>query len=215
VGKTRFLTRLAAKILVVAVATGGGLLIGGVANAAPPATSSAMNAAVDNGKATATTLIVAPSGSFSAGFPITLVAIVTPRAAAGKVQFKDGNTNIGDPVVAHPGTVVTNIGGHVDANSRTAFTLTSTLPPGPHSLTAVFTPTDPSAYDPSTSPAVSLTVTPPLALGGFPLPIPSILQLVFGGLFRGTVDPSPVPVKLDFPGLFTESVGDPAGPIRW
>lgn len=34
--KTRFLTPLAAKALVVAVAAGGGLLIGGVANAATP-----------------------------------------------------------------------------------------------------------------------------------------------------------------------------------
>ena len=37
--KTRFSTRLAAKALVVAVAAGGGLLIGGVANAATPASS--------------------------------------------------------------------------------------------------------------------------------------------------------------------------------
>ncbi len=37
--KTRFSTRLAAKVLVVAVTAGGGLLIGGVANAATPAGS--------------------------------------------------------------------------------------------------------------------------------------------------------------------------------
>ncbi|MGH3982322.1 MAG: hypothetical protein ACRDST_06460 [Pseudonocardiaceae bacterium] len=37
--KTRFSTRLAAKALVVAVTAGGGLLIGGVANAATPAGS--------------------------------------------------------------------------------------------------------------------------------------------------------------------------------
>jgi hypothetical protein len=44
----------------------------------------------------------------------------------GTVQFKDGNTNVGDPVAVHPGGVVMN-GVQVDANSSAAFTLTSTL----------------------------------------------------------------------------------------
>jgi hypothetical protein len=57
---------------------------------------------------------------------VSLVAIVTPRAAAGTVQFKDGNTNVGDPVAVHPGGVVMN-GVQVDANSSAAFTLTSML----------------------------------------------------------------------------------------
>jgi hypothetical protein len=210
VGKTRFSTRLAAKVLVVAVAAGGGLLIGGVANAAPPAASSAGSAVVNDGKVTTTTLIVAPSGSFPEGFPVTLVAIVTPCAVTGKVQFKDRDKNIGDPVPAHPGIVVTNVGGHVDGNSRAAFTITSTLPPGPHSLTAVFTSADPSAHDSSTSPAVSLTVTPPLTIR-WPLSLPPILPFVFGGLPRSPIALGPVQLKLDFPVFFSGPFGAAPG----
>lgn len=165
-GKTRFLTRFAARALVVAVAAGGGLLIGGVAHAAPPVTSSAVSFAVNDDKATTTTLIVAPSDSFPESLPVALIALVTPRTAEGTVQFKDGNTNIGDSVPVRSGA---------------ALTITSTLTAGTHSLTVEFTPTDPSALDPSTSPPVPLTVTPPI-IDDLPLPIDSILEPILGGL---------------------------------
>lgn len=181
-GETRFLTRFAAGALAVAITAGGGLLIGGVANAAPSAGSPAVSAAL-SARAT-TDLIVAPN-SFPQGLPVSLVAIVTPRAAAGTVQFKDGDTNIGDPVAVHSGTSVIN-GNQVDANSSAAFTLTSTLTAGAHSLTAVFTPTDPEAYSSSTSQAESLTVTPPITIG-LPISMDSLLQSVLGGL---PVDPA-------------------------
>jgi hypothetical protein len=51
------------------------------------------------------------------------------------------------------------LGAPVPAFGRFAF-LIKTLPPGVHSLTAVFTPTVAAAYVPSTSPAVSLTMNP-------------------------------------------------------
>ncbi len=96
-------------------------------------------------QATTTTLSVTLSGSFPEGFPVTLIAAVTPRAAAGTVQFKDGNTNIGEPAAVINGT---------------ALEITSTLSTGEHSLTAVFTPADTTEYSGSTSPPVPLTVAP-------------------------------------------------------
>ncbi|MGH3788048.1 MAG: Ig-like domain-containing protein [Pseudonocardiaceae bacterium] len=71
-----------------------------------------------------------------------LAATSAPIGAAGTVQFKDGTTNIGDPVSVTAGLAV---GGFVS------------LPLGPHSLTAVFTPTNPAAFQPSTSNAVQFT----------------------------------------------------------
>lgn len=183
--KTRFMTRLAARALVVAVAIGGGLFIGGVANAATTTT---------------TTLTVAPSGSFPEGLPVTLIAIVTPPDAEGVVQFKDGDTNIGGPVTVvkstscsisgNQGTTVINgtscSSGSNQETSAAAFTTTSTLTAGTHSLTAVFTPTDTTKFSGSTSPTVPLTVTPPI-FSGLQLP----LQPSFGGLPGGAADLDP------------------------
>jgi hypothetical protein len=69
-------------------------------------------------------------------------AHVTPTNAAGTVQFKDGTTNLGNPVRATPGTVAGGI---------------SRLSPGQHTLTATFTPTDPTKFKPSTSNTVTFT----------------------------------------------------------
>jgi hypothetical protein len=60
------------------------------------------------------------------------------------VQFRDGLTNLGNPVTVSNG-----------AASRSA----STLAAGSHQLTAVFTPATPSAFNPSMSSEVPLTVT--------------------------------------------------------
>ncbi|MGH3773256.1 MAG: Ig-like domain repeat protein [Pseudonocardiaceae bacterium] len=60
------------------------------------------------------------------------------------MQFNDGTTAIDGPVTVTNGTA----------------TITTTLPVGTHSLSAVFTPTDPTAFGSSTSPPVSLTVKP-------------------------------------------------------
>jgi hypothetical protein len=134
---SRFFNRYAAGALVVAVAFGGALLIGGVANAAP-------SPSIGQVTATSTTLTASPASPVAQGTPVTLTATVTPAKAAGTVQFKDGTTNLGTPLT------ITN-----GAASLT----TSTLTTGSHQLTAVFTPTNPAAFSPSTSPAVSLTVT--------------------------------------------------------
>lgn len=175
---TRFFTRLAASLIVVAIAAAGGLLVSGVASAASSVSQSAAVSMALDDHTTTTNLIVLPK-SFPQDLPITLVAIVRPRAAAGSVQFKDGANNIGDPVPVIPGNVT--IGGQVDPNAAAAFTITSTLAVGTHSLSAVFTPADTAAYDPSISPVESLTVTPPI-LTGLGRPIQSLLQSVLGGL---------------------------------
>ncbi len=92
--------------------------------------------------ATTTTLdVTAPAGP--SGVVETLTATVSP-SAVGSVQFKDGGADIGTPVIVSGGV----------ASS------TTTLLPAAHSLTAVFTSTDP-AFNGSTSPTVPYVVTVP------------------------------------------------------
>jgi hypothetical protein len=76
-------------------------------------------------------------------FPVILLTRVAPFRVAGTVQFKDGTTNIGASVPVFGGF---------------AFLFTSGLTKGTHELTAVFTPTDPAAFGPSTSHTVRLRV---------------------------------------------------------
>jgi hypothetical protein len=93
---------------------------------------------------TTTALDVTPASPQQQGTPVTLKATVTPTAAAGNVQFYDGSTAIGTPVAVAAGI---------------AQTTTSALSIGSHSLTAKFTPTNPSAYAASTSAGSAYTVT--------------------------------------------------------
>lgn len=91
---------------------------------------------------TNTTLTVIPHAAFQ-GIPVFLIAHVAPFGATGTVQFTDGTTTLGAPVPVTGGV---------------AFLSTSRLTTGTHTLTAVFTPTNPVAFNPSTSPPVPLTV---------------------------------------------------------
>jgi len=97
--------------------------------------------------ATTTRLIVAPNPAFSV-IPVILVAHVTPhsaaRGAAGTIQFADGAIPLGNPVSVNPGGI--------------AILTTTALATGTHALTATFTPADPIALGPSTSPPIPLTV---------------------------------------------------------
>jgi Bacterial Ig-like domain (group 3) len=120
------------------------LLIGGVANAVPLEGTPQLTEALAP-IATSTALAVSPVSSVAQGIRVTLTATITPSTAVGTVQFKDATTDIGAPVTV--------------SNNGTASGSTSTLAPGPHQLTAVFTPADPAAFSPSTSPAIPLTVT--------------------------------------------------------
>ena len=73
------------------------------------------------------------------GFAIP-VANLTPFNAAGTVQFKDNGHNIGGPVVVFGSTAVGPF---------------TSLPPGTHSITAMFTPRNPANFKPSTSNTVT------------------------------------------------------------
>jgi len=98
--------------------------------------------------ATTTTLTATPVGSAAVGSSVTLNAAITPATAPGTVQFKDGASNIGAAVPVVAGAATTS---------------TSALATGSHSLTAVFTPTNPPAnptqYAGSTSPVVTYGIT--------------------------------------------------------
>ena len=69
-------------------------------------------------------------------------ATVAPANAVGTVQFKNGTTNLGGPVSVLGGIAIGPV---------------TTLTPGQHQLTAVFTPTDPTKFKPSTSNTVTVT----------------------------------------------------------
>jgi hypothetical protein len=75
---------------------------------------------------------------------VALTATVAPTAAAGTVQFRDGNANIGPPVAVNNGIA----------------TRTATFEVGSHQLTAVFTPTDDELFAPSTSLPETFEVVP-------------------------------------------------------
>ncbi len=105
---------------------------------ASPATSS-----LSTGPAATNTVLTASSTSITQGNSVTLTAMVTPPAAAGTVQFKDGMDNLGSPVT------VSNSTASVTAVIQSA---------GARQLTAEFTPANTSTFSPSKSPPLSLTV---------------------------------------------------------
>ncbi|MFF3786048.1 Ig-like domain-containing protein [Streptomyces sp. NPDC001933] len=123
---------------------------------------------VPTAAATTTALTATPATTAPAGTAITLKAAVTPPAAAGKVAFLDGTTEL----------------GRADAASGAAELRTQTLAEGAHRLTAKFIPADSGTYAESVSAAVPYTVT---EAGSSPSPDPS-----------GTGSPTPgTPADLD------------------
>jgi hypothetical protein len=115
--------------------------------------------------ATTTTLTIT-SATVRTGTSVTLKATVSPTAAAGTVQFFKGGTSLGTVTVASG--KATKV---VDTNS-------SPLAPGTYSFTAVFTPTNSTAYTGSTSSAVTLKVLP--AAGGGTTPTTTITPSTHG-----------------------------------
>lgn len=96
--------------------------------------------------ATATTttvsVIQAPLPLGLGGIVMIPTAHVAPANATGTVQFKDGSANLGAPVPAVAGIAVGPA---------------STLRPGVHHLSAVFTPSNPTTFMTSTSNTVTVT----------------------------------------------------------
>ncbi len=93
--------------------------------------------------ATTTTLRVIPGGTTRSG-SVVVLANVAPLGAAGTIQFFDGATALEAPAPATAGFAL----------------LITKLPAGPHSLAAVFTPTNQVIFVPSASLPVVLTVAP-------------------------------------------------------
>jgi hypothetical protein len=85
-----------------------------------------------------------PASPVARGTAVTLTATVTPAAAAGTVQFRNGGINLGDPVSVTTGTAM---GGPL------------ILSPGMHQLTATFNPSDPWAFTASTAPVALFEIT--------------------------------------------------------
>jgi hypothetical protein len=99
------------------------------------------------GLITSTVLKATPNPAYTGG-AVTLTAVVTGDGAVpvGTVQFSVGGTIIGSPLTL--------------SASGVASTTTMFAAPGTESLTAVFIPTDSTAFD-SSAAALALTVTPP------------------------------------------------------
>src|SRR5437879_4972270 len=100
----------------------------------PPATQA---------QGTTTTLTAVPPSPQPPGTTVNLTASVAPTAAVGSVQFQSDGANLGPAVSVTAGTATTS---------------TNSLATGTHSLTAAFTPTDPTAFTGSTSQAVPYTI---------------------------------------------------------
>ena len=96
-----------------------------------------------------TTTLAASKTNPASGEQITLTATVHAADNSnpvGAVEFFDGGVSLGAPVPVSGGTAAT--------------TFSSTVP-GPHSLTATFEPTNPNAFNGSTSAPVIVTVQAP------------------------------------------------------
>lgn len=106
---------------------------------------------------TVTTLTTSPASPVVAGTAVTLNARIEVlpfpdfdgKLLTGTVQFRDGDTSIGNPVPVTDRTTV----------SGTARTTTSALAVGSHQLTAEFIPANPPANPMAFRPSTSLPVT--------------------------------------------------------
>jgi Bacterial Ig-like domain (group 3) len=89
------------------------------------ASTSAASSLQVNAATTTTTLTVTPASPATEGATVTLKATLSPTAATGTVQFKDGGANLGSPVTTSAGI---------------ATLATTTLAVGSHTLSATYTP---------------------------------------------------------------------------
>ena len=120
-------------------------------------TSAAQTYVVNKAPATSTstTLVSDPAAIASVGTPVSLTATVAlgspangRTAAAGAVEFFDGTTSLGSAPVSAGESAIT----------------TSALTEGDHTLTATFTPTDPTDFVASTSADLALRIKPAAVL---------------------------------------------------
>jgi hypothetical protein len=97
------------------------------------------------GQSTTTTLTASPPSPQTVGTPVNLTATVVPSSATGTVQFLDNAATLG-PAVGVTGGVASMSAG--------------SLAVGQHSFSAVFTPTDATAFLRSTANPVPYTINP-------------------------------------------------------
>jgi Bacterial Ig-like domain (group 3)/MBG domain (YGX type) len=96
-------------------------------------------------------ILTPPPGPAEAGTPVTLTATV-PAGATGTVTFDDGTNVLG--TVTIPSTFVRT-------GVTTVTLVTTALGPGTHTITALFS--GDANFPPSTSPPITVTITPPPA----------------------------------------------------
>jgi hypothetical protein len=107
-----------------------------------PSTSSSLSYVITSSAPVTTTTSFTPSQPGGPGSPVQFSITVTPAAAAGTVVVKDVH-----------GTVIAT--AQLSAGSAST---SATQPPGTTSFTVDFTPSDATAYAPSTSPPVDFNV---------------------------------------------------------
>lgn len=125
------------------------------------------------GTPTSTSLGAAPASPQNQGTSVTFTATVSPAAATGSVQFKDGANNLGSAAAVSGGT---------------ASISTSALSAGTHSITAAFTGT--GGYQNSTSSALSYTINAVVTPTTTSLGAPATAAQFSPVLFTATVSPS-------------------------
>jgi hypothetical protein len=113
------------------------------ATAYKPSTSGAVTVQVNRNVPTPTVALTSDKATANVGDPVTFTANVSPSTAAGTVEFFDGTTSLGAATAASAGQ---------------ATLTTSTLANGAHNVTAKFVPTDATAFNPATSPVVTVSV---------------------------------------------------------
>ena len=164
-------------------------------------TSNVLSVNVTTATATTTTLAASPDTP-AGGQPLTLTATVSPSAAAGQVQFKDGGALIGT----------------VNLSGGTAALTIPSLSGGSHSFVASYLGN--TNFLPSTSNTITTTVATPTTttlaaspgtpLGGQPLTLtatvspsaaPGQVQFKDGGALIGTVSLSGGTATLTIPSL--------------
>jgi Bacterial Ig-like domain (group 3) len=146
-------------------------------------------------KTTSLTLTVSPAATAAAAASVTLTATATATAGTpvGSVQFKDGSTSIGNTVAVNASGVAT--------------TTTASLTTGSHSLTAVFTPSDATAFTAATSAAVSYAITAATTTNS---PNPTDSPTPTPTTSGGSTSPTPAPTP-DAKLTVTDTSGAPLG----
>ncbi|MDH6680990.1 hypothetical protein M2284_005232 [Rhodococcus sp. LBL1] len=141
---------------------------------------------------TTTTTLTAPATA-QTGQQVTLTANLDPANAAGSVQFKDGNTNIGGPVAVSNGKAI----------AQATFTTA-----GQHSITAVFT--GGTGFKSSTSAAQTVSVSNAVAQTTLTVSAPSAAQTGSAVTLSAAVNPANASGTVQF----TDGGNNIGGPVQ-